>query len=160
MTRPDGSGESRAQTASYAGDLSPKDAWDILQREPGAVLVDCRSQAEWSFVGLPDISTVGKQPVLVEWQSFMPATVDSKPRMMANLKFAEDLERAGVPKDASVIFLCRSGGRSRSAAIAMTQHGWQRCYNLAGGFEGPHDTAKHRGGSAGWKADGLPWSQE
>ncbi len=161
MTRPEAGGSNRP-TAGYAGDLSPKEAWELLRREQAAVLVDCRSQAEWSFVGTPDLSAAGKRPVLVEWQSFSAGTPESggKPRMVANGGFAQDLERAGVPKDAAVVFLCRSGGRSRSAAIAMTQAGWQRCYNLSGGFEGAHDAARHRGTAEGWKADGLPWVQE
>lgn len=161
MTRPESGGESRA-AASYAGDLSPREAWELLRREAVAVLVDCRSQAEWSFVGVPDLATLGKRPVQVEWQSFVPASPDSggKPRMAPNPSFGQHLERAGIPKDAPVVFLCRSGGRSRSAAIAMTELGWRRCYNLAGGFEGPHDGAQHRGGTTGWKADGLPWAQE
>ncbi len=161
MTRPESAGGNPTSTKEYAGDLSPKEAWDLLRRESGAVLVDCRSQAEWSFVGHPDLSTLSKRPVFVEWQSFAPGTPETgKPRMVPNRGFVQDVERAGVSKDASVIFLCRSGGRSRAAAIAMTQAGWQRCYNLAGGFEGPHDAAQHRGGATGWKADGLPWVQE
>ena len=161
MTRPETGGESRVAT-SYAGDLTPKEAWDLLRRESAAVLVDCRSQAEWSFVGVPDLSSMDKRPVLVEWQSFVPASAETggKPRMAHNQSFAQNLEQAGIPKDAPVVFICRSGGRSRSAAIAMTGLGWRRCYNLAGGFEGPHDGAQHRGGAAGWKADGLPWVQE
>ena len=170
MTRPEAGGESRPLSnqqgsgqagAGYAGDLSPQEAWDLLRRERAVVLVDCRSQAEWSFVGVPDLSAAGKHPVLVEWQSFAPGTPETGgPRMVANRSFAQDLERAGIPKDAPVVFLCRSGGRSRSAAIAMTQAGWGRCYNLAGGFEGGHDGAQHRGMAEGWKAAGLPWVQD
>jgi rhodanese-related sulfurtransferase len=163
MTRPVSGGDKRsAQGLGYAGDLSPTQAWDLLGREKSAVLVDCRSQAEWAFVGVPDLASLGKQLVLVEWQSFVPGTPETggNPRMAANRSFAQDLERAGVPKDAPVVFLCRSGGRSRSAAIAMTQAGWRTCYNLAGGFEGGHDDAQHRGTAQGWKADGLPWVQE
>src|SRR5258708_26382993 len=159
MTRPTRGNESRA-TAGDAGDLTPKDAWDLLQRQPNSVLVDCRSQAEWSFVGVPDLSSLDKRAVLVEWQSFVPGTAGAKPRMSANQSFVPDVERAGVSKDATVIFICRSGGRSRSAAIAMTAAGWQQCYNLAGGFEGLHDGGQHRGPASGWKADGLPWTQE
>jgi rhodanese-related sulfurtransferase len=162
MTRPEYGGRSHSPGAGYAGDLSPREAWDVLSTEKSAVLVDCRSQAEWSFVGLPDLSKLAKKPVLVEWQSFSPGTPETgfKPRMTANLTFAQDLERAGVPKEASIIFICRSGGRSRSAAIAMTQQGWKCCYNLAGGFEGAHGPDQHRGTTQGWKADGLPWWQE
>ena len=40
---------------SYAGDISPKQAWDMLTQEKTAVLVDVRTRPEWSFVGIPDL---------------------------------------------------------------------------------------------------------
>lgn len=148
--------ESRARpssgASSYAGDLSPKEAWSLLASEPLAVLVDCRSRPEWAFVGVPDLSSLGKTVARVEWQLW--------PGMTPNASFAVELGRDGVDPDQPVIFLCRSGVRSRSAAIAMTAQGYLRCFNLAGGFEGPHDAARHRGILAGWKAAGLPWTQE
>ena len=137
---------------SYAGDLSPKEAWSMLASEPRAVLVDCRSRPEWAFVGAPDLSSLGKAVARVEWQVW--------PGMTPNASFAVELGRDGVDSGQPVIFLCRSGVRSRSAAIAMTARGYLRCFNLAGGFEGPHDAARHRGILAGWKAAGLPWTQE
>lgn len=142
---------------TYAGDLSPNEAWDMLQREPQAALVDVRSQAEWSFVGMPELSSLGKRVILVSWQDWVPA---QRPTMVANAKFADTVMASGIAKTAPVIFICRSGGRSKSAAIALTKLGYRHCYNLAGGFEGPHDDIKHRGGVAGWKAAGLPWTQE
>lgn len=146
---------SAASAASdYAGDLEPRAAWEMLSREKDCVLVDCRSRAEWSWVGMPDLSPLGKRPVAVEWQRW------TERGMQANAAFADDVAAAGVARAQPVIFLCRSGGRSRSAAILMTRAGWARCYNLAGGFEGPHDGLRHRGTSAGWKAAGLPWVQE
>ncbi|HZF36618.1 MAG TPA: rhodanese-like domain-containing protein, partial [Candidatus Angelobacter sp.] len=63
-------------------------------------------------------------------------------------------------REAPIFFLCRSGARSRAAAMAMTQAGYARCYNIANGFEGNHDAERHRGKAAGWKADGLPWTQD
>jgi rhodanese-related sulfurtransferase len=57
------------------------------------------------------------------------------------------------------MFLCRSGVRSRAAAIAMTRAGFSRAYNIAGGFEGDLDGERHRGAANGWKAAGLPWKQ-
>ena len=142
---------------AYAGDLAPQQAWDLLSRESAATLVDVRSQPEWSFVGLPDLSSLKKQPVLVPWQTYSAA---ARPPMTPNQDFAAGVDAAGIDKAASVIFLCRSGVRSKAAAIAMTARGYRRCYNLAGGFEGPHDDARHRGRVAGWKAAGLPWTQE
>jgi rhodanese-related sulfurtransferase len=138
----------------YAGDLDPRAAWDLLARDKDAVLVDCRSRAEWSWVGMPDLAELGKRVITVEWQRW------SERGMQANQSFAGEIAAAGVSPAQPVVFLCRSGARSKSAAILMTRAGYARCFNLAGGFEGPHDGHRHRGTAAGWKAAGLPWVQE
>jgi rhodanese-related sulfurtransferase len=79
--------------------------------------------------------------------------------MSLNDRFVAEVEALGVERDSPVLLLCRSGQRSRAAAIALTAAGFGPCYNVAEGFEGPHDAARHRGTSAGWKARGLPWAQ-
>ncbi|HEX4303881.1 MAG TPA: rhodanese-like domain-containing protein [Rhizomicrobium sp.] len=138
--------------SDYAGDLSAQEAWDLLKSDPRARLVDVRTQAEWNFVGLPDIASLGRDVALVEWQMF--------PTMQVNPAFVEDTAQAtGAAKDAPVLFLCRSGARSRSAAIALTRAGYAKAYNVAGGFEGDLDGERHRGARNGWKATGLPWKQ-
>lgn len=140
------------QGESYAGDLTVRESWEVLARDANSVLVDVRSQAEWSFVGVPDLGSIGKKTALVSWQTF--------PGMKANPEFGAQLSAAGVSPDQTVLFLCRSGVRSKSAAVAMTAAGYKRCHNVAGGFEGPHDAQRHRGHVDGWKAAGLPWVQE
>lgn len=146
---------SQQSSSNYAGDLSAAEAWSLLKDNPNAQLVDVRTMAEWSFVGLPDLSELGRQVHCVEWQSF--------PAMSANPDFVAEagsaISGAGAAKDAPILFLCRSGARSRSAAIAMTAAGYTRAYNVAGGFEGDLDPARHRGAKNGWKAQGLPWKQ-
>ena len=137
---------------TYAGDVSPSEAWRILQDEATAVLVDCRTEAEWRYVGLPDLSALDKQVVCVCWQVF--------PDMGLNDGFAQALAEQGVGAEQTVLFLCRSGVRSRNAAVAMTAAGYGRCFNVADGFEGPHDRERHRGRIGGWKASGLPWAQD
>jgi rhodanese-related sulfurtransferase len=140
----------------YAGDLLPRAAWDLLAREPRATLVDCRSAPEWSYVGVPDLTSLGRAPVLAAWQHWTPP----QGAMVANPRFLAELAAAGVAKDAPVVFICRSGARSRAAAIAATQAGYREAYNLAGGFEGARDAERHRGRAEGWKAAGLPWTQD
>ncbi len=135
----------------YAGDIAPAAAWDILSTDPKAVLVDVRTTAEWAYVGVPDVSSLGKEPMFVCWATF--------PHMQINPKFAEQIRSANVPSDAPLLFLCRSGVRSRSAAIAMTAAGYATCYNIASGFEGDHDEMRRRGAVNGWKVEGLPWVQ-
>ncbi|MCW8834969.1 MAG: rhodanese-like domain-containing protein [Rhodospirillales bacterium] len=137
--------------AGYAGDITPREAWEMLQDDPNAVLVDVRTQAEWIYVGIPDISSLGRKPFLVPWLTL--------PAMQVNPDFRHQVEAEGVGPSATILFICRSGYRSRDAAVAMTSAGYDRCYNVSDGFEGPLDNDKHRGTSAGWKADGLPWVQ-
>lgn len=142
-----------AKPANYAGDISAEEAWRVLSENPDAVLVDVRTRAEWSYVGLADLAPLGKEPLLAEWQSF--------PAMNVNPDFAVQVAQAlgDASRDAPILFLCRSGARSKAAAIAMTAQGFARSYNIAGGFEGDLDEARHRGLRNGWKAAGLPWVQ-
>jgi rhodanese-related sulfurtransferase len=135
----------------YAGDLSPSQAYRLLTEEPESVLVDVRTRAEWSYVGLPDLSGLGRGVVCVEWVSFP----DGSP----NPHFLEQLAAAGVSQDLPVAFLCRSGQRSAAAAELASAAGFTRAYNVAEGFEGPLDGDGHRGAKGGWKAAGLPWRQ-
>jgi rhodanese-related sulfurtransferase len=139
-------------TSGYAGDVSPKEAFEALDRDSNAVLIDVRTSAEWSFVGMPDLKSIGRQPLQVEWQTY--------PSMAQNSSFAEEVARAGGAKGKPMYFLCRSGGRSKAAAIAMTAKGFGPCFNIAGGFEGNRDASNHRGTIEGWKESGLPWRQD
>lgn len=143
-----------ASSAGYAGDLDPRETWDMLAKEPHAQLVDVRTEAEWNFVGVPELGSVQRQALLCEWQRFPP---EPNPGFVQEL--AEALTGTNYAKGAPLFFLCRSGARSRAAAIAMTAAGYGPCFNIRHGFEGAHDAQKHRGQAAGWKADGLPWIQ-
>lgn len=140
-----------AQPDNYAGDISVQEAWRVLSENPNAVLVDVRTRAEWSFVGVADLSAISKQPTLAEWQSF--------PTMNVNAGFVAEVKAVVSDEAAPVLFLCRSGARSLAAAVALTAQGFSRAYNIIGGFEGDLDEARHRGQRTGWKAAGLPWIQ-
>ena len=131
--------------------VSPRDAWEALAADPQAHLVDVRSDAEWVFVGVPDLSGAGKQPFLVPWQMF--------PAMQLNTGFVGAMRHAGAKPEQTLYFICRSGQRSAAAAQAMAAAGFEHVFNVADGFEGPPDGEGHRGMVAGWKADGLPWRQ-
>jgi rhodanese-related sulfurtransferase len=137
---------------AYAGDLRPTEAWELLKAEPAAQLVDVRTRPEWTFVGIPDLDSIGKKPVLLVWQDY--------PAMQINPTFAEELRCVVSSPEAPLLFICRSGARSRAAAEAMAAVGYRRCYNVAEGFEGQVDVEGHRGRKAGWKAAGLPWHQD
>lgn len=135
---------------TYAGDVTVGDAWTRLSDNPKAVLVDCRTAAEWNFVGVPDIGSLGKRTVFVEWVDY--------PNGAVNPRFVEELRAAGVADGDEVLFLCRSGQRSIGAAQAATAAGFVTAYNVLDGFEGATDADGHRG-AVGWRAESLPWRQ-
>ena len=127
---------------SYAGELLPAEAHALMQA--GATLVDVRTK--------PELHYVGRVPgaVLVEWQTY--------PGNRPNPQFLAELA-AAVSKDTPVMFFCRSGVRSHSAAEAATRAGWKEAYNVLEGFEGDKDAEQHRGTVGGWRKAGLPWVQ-
>ena len=135
--------------------VSVEEAWTRLKRDAGSVLIDVRTIAEWAYVGLPDLSTVGKRPVLVEWQGFP----DDRLNTAFVERVTEALTHIGAGRDSELLFICRSGQRSLKAAQAMAAAGFARCRNVVDGFEGPLDPTRHRGQLGGWKAKGLPWAQ-
>ena len=140
-----------SNTLDYAGDRSPQKAWDLLCAESKATLIDVRTKAEWIYVGVPDLSSLNKEVIKLDWKQF--------PSMTVNPRFVSELRTQGLGAQQALLFLCRSGARSKEAAIAMTRAGFHRCYNISEGFEGDRDSAKHRGTLGGWKQRGLPWIQ-
>jgi rhodanese-related sulfurtransferase len=116
-------------------------------------LVDVRTDAEWRFVGVPDLSSLDREVVYIEWN----ATDGTR-----NENFADELKErvppAAADEERPVVFLCRSGNRSIGAAQVATAGGITPAYNVLDGFEGHLDAHGHRG-ETGWRAVGLPWKQ-
>jgi rhodanese-related sulfurtransferase len=141
--------------ADRVEDVPVLETWKRLKGDPKAVLVDVRTRAEWAFVGVPDLSKLGRNVLLIEWQSFPDNRVatDFADRLEA------ELTARGVEKTDEIFFICRSGGRSRMAAEVMAAAGYRHCQNVAEGFEGPMNADRHRGQIAGWKFEGLDWVQ-
>lgn len=137
--------------SGYAGDIPPEEAWRILEQDARAQLVDVRTDAEFTYVGNPDLSPLGKEVVRVSWKLF--------PEMATNPDFVPEVAARVPAKSAPLLFLCRSGQRSAAAAEALTAAGYGPCYNIATGFEGDKDADGHRGTVNGWKVAGLPWTQ-
>lgn len=127
------------RTIGYAGDISAADSWGTLEARQDAVLVDVRTPQEWEQVGVPDIGVTGRPFLRLSWKLL--------PLDEASRQFAADFSALPVGKDTTILLLCKSGGRSRAAACALTATGYRHCFNVAGGFEGPR----------GWKEAQLPW---
>lgn len=143
------------ESTGSVADVPVRVTWERLRANDEAILIDVRTRSEWAFVGLPDLGSLGRRPVLAEWLTFPENRINAD--FVAQL--TEQLEGMGASRKAELYFICRSGGRSRQAALAMTAAGWESCHNVAEGFEGPLDAERHRGTQSGWKAEGLPWLQ-
>jgi rhodanese-related sulfurtransferase len=128
----------------YGGALLPAEAHQLWREAPGATIVDVRTRAELDWVG--------RIPGAVEIEFL------TYPGSRPNPGFVAALEQQ-VGKDAPVMFICRSGGRSHNAALLATQAGYGRCYNVLEGFEGDKDEHGHRNTRGGWRMAGLPWVQ-
>ena len=133
----------QAQGLPYAGALTPSEAFDLLQANKQALLIDVRTQAE--------LALVGRVPgaLNIEWAFY--------PGMVPNPDFAKQLADT-VDKERTLIFMCRTGGRSHNAGVVAQQLGYSQAYNMLEGFEGEANELKQRTTINGWKHANLPWT--
>jgi rhodanese-related sulfurtransferase len=134
----------RALSLPYAGALPPREAFELWKGSSKATLVDVRTRAEWNYVGrIPGA-------IEIEWNHYPSGR---------NPGFAEELQAAVPDLDAPLLFICRSGNRSGSAAEAARALGYANAINVLEGFEGDLDSERHRNSVGGWRKAGLPWTQ-
>ncbi len=137
----------QAGQTSYAGAVTPQEAYMLLQQEPGIKIVDVRTDAERDWVGRVEVPEA--QHAAVQWNLY--------PVGKPNPDFLPQLEQVAA-KDQVLLFLCRSGVRSRHAAKLATEHGYANCFDILEGFEGDKDGEGHRKTVGGWCKAGLPWT--
>ncbi|MDX5332685.1 MAG: rhodanese-like domain-containing protein [Gammaproteobacteria bacterium] len=132
--------------------LSPRHAWQLVQENPRALLIDIRSNMEHLFIGHP----VGS--VHIPW-------ID-EPDWTVNPHFVTEVRKlllGGIACHgegcAPIVLICRSGKRSIEAGEALIRAGFGEVYYVEEGFEGELDAQHHRSTSGGWRFHGLPWEQ-
>ena len=146
-------GDWKTPEGDYAGDVTAQAAWEILQSNPGSLLVDVRTEVEWKLIGTPDLSSINKEPLYLQWVTMKGVNTN----FVAELK--QQLEERNISNDSPIYFMCQSGGRSKIAAKQCAELGYTASYNIAEGFEGDLDEHNHRNSVSGWKVAGLPWVQ-
>ena len=133
--------------------LESKPAWELLQRDPRALLVDVRSSMEYLFVGHP------AGAINIAW-------ID-EPDWVVNPNFALEIRKLllggkiehGTIHSAPILLICRSGKRSAEAGAVLIEDGFENIYNIEDGFEGELDEHHHRSALGGWRFENLPWEQ-
>ncbi|QGZ41455.1 rhodanese-related sulfurtransferase [Pseudoduganella flava] len=137
---------SRAAGLPYAGAVTPQEAHELIRNNPQVRLIDVRTNAERDWVGrvaIPDA-----QHGAVQWSTY--------PGGVPNPEFVQQLA-AIANQDDVLLFLCRSGVRSRHAAKLATENGYANSFDILEGFEGDKDAEGHRKTVGGWCKAGLPW---
>lgn len=135
------------QTLPYAGAVTPDEAWSLLQADSNVLLIDVRTNAERDWVGKVDLPAAQHQAI--QWSLYPGGT--------PNPDFLTQLQSIVADPDRALLFLCRSGVRSRHAAKLATENGYTACYDILEGFEGDKDALGHRKTVGGWCKLGLPW---
>jgi rhodanese-related sulfurtransferase len=137
--------------------INSKEAYDLLQKDELAILIDVRTEKEHLTVGIPDLTIFGKEVVTIEWKSsLLPGT---------RKRFLKDfVEKVGHDYEGKYIFICRSGIRSNFAALTVEEsfnsgNDKNKCFNVVDGFEGNEQSLGYSRMSTGWKNLGLPWKQ-
>ena len=131
----------------YAGAVTPVEAYTLIEQDPNIKLIDVRTNAERDWIGR--VAIPEPQHAAVQWNLY--------PGGIPNPDFLKELSRVAA-KDNVLLFLCRSGVRSRHAAKMATEHGYQHCFDILEGFEGDKDAEGHRKTVGGWCKAGLPWT--
>lgn len=133
--------------------LSPKQAWQLMQDDSRAVLVDIRSSMEYLFVGHPKGAVHVPWIDEPDWEVNPDFVTDIRKLMLGGVVCADD---EGC---APVILICRSGKRSLEAGRALIKAGVKNVMHVDEGFEGELDEEHHRSTTGGWRFHGLPWEQ-
>ena len=126
-------------------DLTPQQAWQLIQDDPRTILVDIRSSMEFLFVGHPK-----GEP---DWTINPDFVTDIRKLVLGGAICTED---EGC---APIVLICRSGKRSLEAGHLLLEAGFNRVFHVGEGFEGDLDDEHHRSTIGGWRFRGLPWEQ-
>ena len=105
----------------------------FIEKNPKTVLLDVRTENEWSTVGRPTSGTLGIKIYFI--------TVGQ------DLSFIESVKKE-INKENQVLIMCAAGGRSIIAANLLQDQGYV-AHNISDGFSG-------NGIDLGWKKEGLP----
>ena len=126
-------------------DVEAQEAF-VMLKKPATYLVDVRTIAEYVYVGHAEMVT--NVPLLF-WE-------EREQDRVANTDFVSDVKSL-FQSDDTLILICRSGGRSVTAAKLLKRAGFTNLFNVKQGFEGGRDEYGHRSIN-GWKNSGLPYT--
>ena len=105
----------------------------FIEKNPKTVLLDVRTEEEWSSVGKPISDSLGIKTFFI--------TISQDPVFIENVK-------KEINKKNQVLVMCAAGGRSIIAANLLQNEGYV-AHNISDGFSGNTQ-------DPGWEKSGLP----
>ena len=112
---------------------------EYVKNNPKCILLDVRTESEWSNDGRPDGEKIGLKTYFISIQ-FIDKTF--------NQNFEEEFKKLNIEKDTEILTMCMGGVRSQAAAEIISKKNY-KCVNISDGFMGNNQ-------NAGWKKNNLP----
>jgi len=134
---------------SNVKNITSVECFDKLSEISNSHLIDVRTEPEWEYVGVPDLSSLNKKTIFISWHIY--------PKMKINSLFKNLVTELNFEKNDRFFLICRSGTRSFDAAKFLSSMGYKYCFNVADGFEGDKNYLNQRSTINGWKYNNLPW---
>ena len=111
-------------------------ASSVLREDQNSIMIDVRTAEEWA----EGLAKCGPTPPIL-------LSLYTGNARIFNDNFIDDFKALELPKDITLLFLCKSGGRSAMAAELVSELGYTKCINIIDGY-------------TGWKACNLPIDNE
>ena len=100
------------------------------------MLLDVRTQEEWSDVGKPDGDTIGLKTYFLEI------------KRNSMFDFVQEFKNLNINQNKEILVICKSGERSQISAELLFRENY-KSLNISDGFEGSQE-------GIGWINCGLP----
>ena len=106
------------------------DAFELLSKKVDSYLIDTRSDLEWKTTGIPDLSSINKETILINWGPILDKSFFEQYKKFLFIRFNQN---------DSLFFICRSGSRSLMAAQFAVKFGFKNSFNIYDGFYNDND---------------------
>lgn len=137
--------------------VTAAEAFDMWSANPHSVkIIDVRTPEEYAFIGHPE--DAWNIPVAFVTYQRKNGITEYGPK--ENKAFVDEIKEITKPGD-TLLFMCRSGGRSAMAVNLLAKAGLEDLYTITDGFEGdkvgdPGSVFHGKRMRNGWK-NSAPW---
>ena len=100
--------------------LPSKEVQEYVKKNPKCILLDVRTEEEWTTDGRPDGEKLGLKTYFLTIQ---------------DENFVNDFKKLSISQDCEILSICKSGERSQFVAELLTKENY-KSVNISDGFDG------------------------